>query len=243
MTEGVGMIEKDSVGDVDKIEQPSTSSEGGPIRTVKMEQRMRTAGMIAAVSALFFAIPHFWFWLGISLAYPGDLQNTPKTAALLAVGGFAVLAAIYAIVLTHTCWARRLPASIVALPAWGGSVGFTLWGLAYFGLQVQLAFENAVSSQQYFASDTNPNAIWGLYWYSLFIIWGLSLGSAAFYYHRLMKRQDKASVEELREDRNPVSRRDGESGGMASPMRKDSDLSQKHGIEGRQYGQAGRGDA
>ena len=237
------MIEKNSVGGMDKIVQPSSSSEGGLIITMKMEERMRMAGIIAAVSAMFFAIPHFWFWLGISLAYPGDLQNTPKNAASLAVGGFAVLAAIYAIFLTHSSRARRLPASIVALPAWGGSVGFTLWGIAYFGLQVQLAFENAVSSQQYFASDTNPNAIWGLYWYSLFIIWGLSLGSAAFYYHRLMKRQDKAALEGLREDRNPVSRRDGESGGMTSPMRKDSNLSQKPGIEGRQYGPAGRGDA
>jgi hypothetical protein len=160
--------------------------------TVDVNGRMRMAGIIASISAVVFAIPHFWFWCGISLAFPGDFQNMSKTSALLIVGGFAVLAAVYSIVFTHSPWVKRLPEIIVTLPAWVGSVGFTLWGFAYFGLQVQLALDNNISSEQYFASDTNPNAIWGLYWYSLFIMWGLSLGMAAFCFHKHVKRQYSA---------------------------------------------------
>lgn len=173
-------------------------------KAMKLEERIRTTGMIASVSAMVFALPHFWFWYGISLTFPGDFRDLSRTSVLLYVGGFAVLAAIYAIVLAYTSWGRRLPEFIIALPAWVGSIGFTLWGLAYFDLQVQLAFDNAVSSEQYFASDTNPNAIWGLYWYSLFIIWGLSLGMTAFYFHRIKKNQNGAAHEDPGQARNPT---------------------------------------
>lgn len=165
---------------------------------MKMADRMRMAGMIAGISAIVFAVPHFWFWCGVSIAYPGEFQDLSRDSALLIVGGFAVLAAAYAMVLTHSSWVRRLPEYIAALPAWVGGVGFTLWGLAYFGLQVHLAFGDAASSDQYFASDSNPNAVWGLYWYSLFTVWGLSLGTAAFCFHRLNGRQTRAAQEGLR---------------------------------------------
>jgi hypothetical protein len=158
---------------------------------MRKDDRMRLAGMIAGISAIVFAIPHFWFWCGISSAYPGDFQDMPRDSALLLVGGLAVLAAVYAIVFTHSSWVRSLPEFIAALPAWVAAVGFTLWGLAYFVLQVQLAFGDATSSGQYFASDTNPNAVWGLYWYSLFIVWGLSLGTAAFCFHGLKRRRNQ----------------------------------------------------
>lgn len=156
------------------------------------ERRMRMAGVVACVSAVVFALPHFWFWFGVSATYPDDFQDMSGSGELLAVGGLAVLAAIYAIVLTYSSWMNRLPEFIIALPAWVGGVGFTFWGLAYFGLQVVLAINNDTSSRQYIASDTNPNAAWGLYWYSLFIVWGLSLGMAAFYYHRQRKSQGGA---------------------------------------------------
>jgi len=173
---------------------------------MKIEERMRMAGIIASISAIVFAIPHFWFWYGVSLAFPGDFHELSKTNALLIVGGFAILAAIYAMVFTHASWVKRLPEFITALPAWVGSIGFSLWGFAYFGLQVQLAFDDAASSQQYFASDTNPNAIWGLYWYSLFIVWGLSLGMAAFYFHKLKKGQKRAADEDPLDARDPSRR-------------------------------------
>lgn len=208
---------------------------------MKIEERMRRAGIIASISAMVFSVPHFWFWFGISFAYPGDFQNTSKTNALLLVGGLAILAAIYAIVFAHSSWVKRLPEFIVALPAWVGSVGFTLWGLAYFGLQVQLAFNKAISSQQYFASDTNPNAIWGLYWYSLFIVWGLSLGMAAFCFHKLKKCQNRAAHEDLREARD-LTRRTQRVTGCDTPLKTGSNLSQEHRIEGRSYEPMRRGD-
>jgi len=166
--------------------------------------RMRMAGMIACISAVAFAVPHFWFWLGVPLSYPGDFQDLSGNSALLIVGGLAVLASAYAIVLTQSSLARRLPERIAVLPAWIGGAGFTLWGLAYFGLQVQLAFGDAASSDQYFASDANPNAIWGLYWYSLFIVWGLSLTIAAFCFHVQNRRQNRATQEVPGPDIGPV---------------------------------------
>lgn len=157
---------------------------------MKTEERMSMAGMICGICAVVFAVPHFWFWCGVSLAYPGDFQEMSSNSALLIVGGLAVLAAVCAIVFTHSPWIRRLPGWATTLPALAVSAGLTVWGLAYFGLQILLAFDGAASSEQYFASETNPNAIWGLYWYSLFTVWGVSLGMAAFYFHRIKKHQD-----------------------------------------------------
>lgn len=212
------------------------------VKAMKIERRMRMAGMAASISAMVFAIPHFWFWYGISLAFPGDFHTMSKTNALLIVGGLAILAAVYAIVFTHSSWVKRLPEFVTALPAWVGSVGFTLWGLAYFGLQVQLAFNNDTSSDQYFASDTNPNAIWGLYWYSLFIVWGLSLGMAAFYFHKLKKGQNCAAHENLREARD-LTRPTQRVTDCDIPLKTDSNLSQEYRVEGRPYEPMKGGDA
>lgn len=157
---------------------------------MKIEERMRMAGMIAGISAVVFAIPHFWFWFGVSLAFPGDFPTSlPHSDILWIVGGFAILAAIYAIVFTHASFVRRWPELIVALPAWFGSIGFTLWGLAFFGLQIQIALGWVPSTSPHVAQNANPNAIWGYYWYALFILWGLSLGFAAYYYHKLKRSQ------------------------------------------------------
>lgn len=113
----------------------------------------------------------------------------PHADILWIVGGFAILAAIYAIAFTRSSLVRRLPELIVALPAWFGAIGFTLWGLLYFNLQIQIAINGIQSAPEYAANNASPNAVWGHYWYSLFIIWGLSLGIAAFYFHKLKKSQ------------------------------------------------------
>jgi hypothetical protein len=160
---------------------------------MKMEERMKMAGIISGICAVTFAIPHFWFWFGVSLAYPGDFQEMPEGSVLLVVGGLAVLAAVSAVVFTHSSWVRSLPGWTTTLPALAVSVGLTVWGLAFFGLQIQLSLNGAASSEQYFASETNPNAIWGLYWYSLFTVWGLSLCTAALYFHGLKKHQGGAA--------------------------------------------------
>jgi hypothetical protein len=164
-------------------------------KDMKIEKRMKLAGIIAGVSAIVFAIPHFWFWFGVSLAYPGDFPNLYRSDALLYVGGFAIIAAIYAIVFTRASFVRRLPELIAALPAWFGAIGFTIWGLLFFSLQIQIAIYGIQSAPQYAANNASPNAIWGYYWYSLFIVWGLSLGVSAFYFHKLKKNQKQSKNE------------------------------------------------
>jgi hypothetical protein len=84
---------------------------------------------------------------------------------------------------------------IVTLPAWFGSIGFTLWGLLYFGLQIQIAIFGIGSAPQYAVNNASPNAIWGFYWYSLFIVWGVSLGIAAFYFHKLKNSQKQSKID------------------------------------------------
>lgn len=155
-----------------------------------LEQRMKIAGIIACISAVVFATPHFWYYYGVSLTFPGDFpSDLPYSGILLVVGGFALLAAAYAIGFTHLSFVRRLPELIVAAPAWLGGIGFTLWGLAYYAVQVQLALGWLPSTSIYAVQNTNPNAVWGYYWYSLFIVWGVSLVIAAFYYHKFKKSQ------------------------------------------------------
>lgn len=162
---------------------------------MKTEKRMKHAGIIAAVSAVVFAIPHFWFWCGVTLAFPGDYPLTLlHSDVLLFVGGFAALAAVYALAFTQLQVVRRLPEFVVALPAWLGAIGLTLWGLAFFGVQVQLALGWLPSTSIYAVQNINPNAVWGYCWYSLFVLWGLSLGAAAFYYHKRKKDQHRQEL-------------------------------------------------
>lgn len=153
-----------------------------------IEKRLKLAGLMACISAIVFAMPHFWYYYGVSLTFPGDFPSTlPHSEVLLVVGGLALLAAIYAVAFTHLSFVRRLPSLIVTLPAWFGAIGFTIWGLAFFWLQVQIALGWGPSTSQYVAQNASPNAAWGYYWYSLFILWGLSFGAAAYYYYKLKR--------------------------------------------------------
>lgn len=162
---------------------------------MKTQKKMRTVGTIAGVSAIVFALPHFWYYYGVSLTYPGDFPPTlPHSDALLVVGGFALLAAIYAIALTHLAFVRRLPALLITLPAWFGAIGFTAWGLVYYVIQVQIALGWVPSTSQYVVQNANPNAVWGYYWYALFILWGVSLGLTAYYYHKSRKDNGPGST-------------------------------------------------
>jgi hypothetical protein len=167
---------------------------------MNIEKRLKMTGIVACISAIVFAIPHFWLWFGVSFTFPGDFQNVSHADILWIVGGFAILVGIYAIAFTHSLTLRRrLPELIMTLPAWIGSIGFTLWGLAFFALQIQIAINGIQSAPQYAAANANPDAIWGYYWYSLFIIWGLSLGIAVFYFHKLKNCQKQSKIDGKRE--------------------------------------------
>jgi hypothetical protein len=35
--------------------------------------------------------------------------------------------------------------------------------------------------------DAHPAAVWGFYWYGVFLVWGISLGAAALAYKRVSR--------------------------------------------------------
>jgi hypothetical protein len=61
----------------------------------------------------------------------------------------------------------------------GGRI--TFWGLGYFYLQYVLAVGRVVPAPEFAAQDAHPAAIWGFYWYGVFLVWGISLGAAAWW--------------------------------------------------------------
>ncbi|MFK0253163.1 DUF3995 domain-containing protein [Streptomyces sp. NPDC090445] len=141
------------------------------------------AGYVAAVAALAYAAPHFWWGAGIGATFPGDFAGAPHGTWEAAVGywgmgGVAVLGAVIALALVRP-WGRRLPRRLLAVPALVASVGMSLWGFTYFALQYLLAAERVVSAPAFAAKDAHPQAVWGLFWYGLFLVWGIALGVAA----------------------------------------------------------------
>lgn len=165
------------------------------------ENRMKMAGKIACITAIVWALPHFWMGLGITFLFPGDpedLQNVADASIFWIVGGFALVVAVYALLLTHSFrWMPRsidslrwrLPAWVMTFPAWIGGVGLTLWGLCYFALMVQFALEWAQPT----AMQDDPHAIWGYYWYTLFLVWGVSAVLAAYYFHQVKNVQGQTT--------------------------------------------------
>ncbi|MFG2296340.1 DUF3995 domain-containing protein [Streptomyces sp. NPDC048603] len=150
-------------------------------------RRGRWTGYVAAGAALAYAAPHFWWGAGIGATFPGDFATAPHGTWGAAIGywvmgGVAVLGAVLAVALVHPR-ARRLPRRLLAVPAAIASVGMTLWGFTYFAMQYLLAAERVVSAPAFAAKDAHPQAAWGLFWYALFVVWGVMLGAAAR--HRL----------------------------------------------------------
>ncbi|MCX5198575.1 DUF3995 domain-containing protein [Streptomyces sp. NBC_00249] len=141
-------------------------------------------GYAAAAAALAYAAPHFWWGAGIGATFPGDFAGAPHGTWEAAVGywgmgGVAVLGAVVALALVRP-WGRRLPRRLLAVPVLAASAGMTLWGFTYFALQYLLAAERVVSAPAFAAQDAHPQAAWGLFWYALFVVWGVTLGAAAW---------------------------------------------------------------
>ncbi|MFI6447369.1 DUF3995 domain-containing protein [Kitasatospora sp. NPDC050543] len=142
------------------------------------------AGYVAAAAALAYAAPHFWWGAGIGATFPGDFAEAPHGTWEAAIGywgmgGVAVLGAVVALALVRP-WGRRLPRRLLAVPVAIASVAMTLWGFTYFALQYLLAAERVVSAPAFAAKDAHPQAAWGLFWYALFVTWGVMLGAAAW---------------------------------------------------------------
>ncbi len=123
----------------------------------------------------------------IPLAFPGDFSDTPgeqwmRALAFWGMGGLAVFGALFALALVRP-WGRVFPRWML-VPAWVAAAGLTFWGLGYFYLEYFLAVGRVVSAPEIAAQDAHPAAIWGFYWYGVFLVWGIALGAAARHYHR-----------------------------------------------------------
>ncbi|MFB9759334.1 DUF3995 domain-containing protein [Ectobacillus funiculus] len=146
-------------------------------------------GYVACISALLYAGPHLWWGMGISVAFPGDYKSLPNNVWSIAIGfwtmGFvAVLAALFALSFIKS-WGQRLPRLMLLTLGWIASVGLTFWGLGFFYLRFFIEIGRVISSPQFIYQDSNIHPIiWGYIWYSLFLIWGISLGLTVFQYQR-----------------------------------------------------------
>ncbi len=147
-------------------------------------------------------MPHLWWGLGIPWAFPGDFSDTPAqpwmhALAFWGMGALALFGALFALVRP---WGRIFPRWILLVPAWGATVGLSLWGLGYFYLRYFLAAGRVVSAPEFAAQDAHPAAVWGFYWYGVFLVWGISLGAAALAYKRVTRpirnREERARSRE-----------------------------------------------
>ncbi|MFF3289456.1 DUF3995 domain-containing protein [Streptomyces sp. NPDC003023] len=156
-------------------------------------ERSRWAGYTAAAAALAYAAPHFWWGLGIGATFPGDFSTAPQGSLEAAIGywvmgAVAVFGGVLSLALVHP-WGRRLPARLIAIPTGIAAVGMTLWGFTYFAMQYLLAAERVVSSPEFAAKDAHPQSAWGLFWYALFLVWGITLAVASW--QRLSNRRGR----------------------------------------------------
>ncbi|WP_329390278.1 DUF3995 domain-containing protein [Streptomyces sp. NBC_01351] len=162
--------------------------------TVLPARRSAWPGWVAAAAALAYAAPHFWWGAGVSAMFPGDFAMAPDGNLEAAIGywfmgALAVFGAVLALALVRP-WGRRFPALLIAVPSGLAAIGMILWGFMYFAMQYMLAVGRVVSSPAFAAKDAHPQAAWGLFWYGLFLVWGITLGIAAW--QRLRARRDGA---------------------------------------------------
>ncbi|WP_019883953.1 DUF3995 domain-containing protein [Streptomyces purpureus] len=164
------------------------------VTAISLPGRQSTwAAYTAAAAALAYAAPHFWWGAGVGATFPGDFATAPHGTMEAAIGywvmgAVSVFGALLAVALVHP-WGRRLPDRLIAVPALIAAVGMSLWGFTYFAMQYLLAAERVVSSPAFAAKDAHPQAAWGLFWYGLFLIWGITLGTAAW--QRLRARRPR----------------------------------------------------
>ncbi|MFG2979803.1 DUF3995 domain-containing protein [Streptomyces sp. NPDC048258] len=142
------------------------------------------AGYTAAAAALGYAAPHFWWGAGIAAMFPGDFATAPHGNLEAAIGywvmgAVAVFGAALSLALVSPR-GRRIPARLIAIPSGIAAIGMTLWGVTYFAMQYLLSAGRVVPSPAFATQDAHPQAAWGLFWYTLFLLWGLTLGLASW---------------------------------------------------------------
>ncbi|WP_088104561.1 DUF3995 domain-containing protein [Halalkalibacter urbisdiaboli] len=150
----------------------------------KKDVYLMVAAYTACAAGLLYALPHFWWGLGISVAFPGDYNAAPddpvsQFIAYWLMGMVSMGAALFALAFVHS-WGQRIPRMLLLIPAWIAAVGLITWGLGFVYLRFFLAIGRVLSAPEFVLQDSDLRAIgWGLFWYSLFVIWGVSLWVAA----------------------------------------------------------------
>jgi hypothetical protein len=143
-------------------------------------------GYIASAAAVGYGLPHIWWGFGVPWMFPGEFADRPSDLAVQLIaywgfGGFSLLTALFGLALARH-WGRGFPRWVLLIPAWAGAVVLTVWGLGFFYLQYFLVSGRVESAPAFTANDAHPAAVWGFYWYGVFVVWGISLGLAAVHY-------------------------------------------------------------
>ena len=154
------------------------------LRLIRMNVKTNWAGYAACICALLYAIPHFWFGLGVSFMFPGDFETSTQGMSLnlfanYFMGTVAVGASVFGLSFVRP-WGDKLPRWFKVLFAWFGSILLSFWGSLFFVMQFSAAIGVTVSAPAFAEAHAHPMAVWGYYWYAVFLPWGISLGVAAF---------------------------------------------------------------
>ncbi|MDQ0230205.1 DUF3995 domain-containing protein [Metabacillus malikii] len=146
-------------------------------------------GYIASLCALLYAAPHLWWGLGIDFAFPGKYIASTNDFWSIAIGFWgmglvAILAAIFCLAFVRP-WGNKIPRLLLVIPGWITAIGLTCWGLGYYYLRFFLGINRVTPTESFIYYDTTAHSVfWGYVWYSLFLIWGLSLLFAVLNFQR-----------------------------------------------------------
>ncbi len=108
------------------------------------------AAYTACICGLLYALPHFWWGVGISFGFPGDYAKAPDEVWSQIIGyWFMGIAAILAVLFSLSFVYKRgamLPRMLKLVPAWVGCIGLSMWGFSFFVLKFQFAIGRVVSA-------------------------------------------------------------------------------------------------
>ncbi|MGH2531862.1 MAG: DUF3995 domain-containing protein [Thermomicrobiales bacterium] len=139
--------------------------------------------MVCAL-AVVYIVPHVWWALGISAAFPGDQDDFDEAFGRtwffvynLVDTVLAVIAAFIALALIQP-WGRTIPRRPLVFCAWAGAAILTLRGTV--GLVQSLLLVTDVLSPRAEGHSPNSRYFWiAAAWEAMFLVWGIALGATA----------------------------------------------------------------
>ena len=97
--------------------------------------RRNRAAVMACLCGVLYALPHFWWGLGISFAFPGDFATVPdeiwsRIIGYWVMGAVAVIAALFSLSFVYK-WGEKLPRKLKLILAWIGCIALSVWALVF----------------------------------------------------------------------------------------------------------------